>query len=109
MNRIKELRRVFGYSQDALSKLLNCTAMTISRYESGKHEPDIDTINRLCDIFHCSSDYLLGRISEPYGQLPVSQAEKKAALYQQIYDLSPEEQAMVDSFVAGLRASRKNK
>lgn len=109
MNRIKELRRQFGYSQETLAKMMNCTGMSISRYETGKGEMDTATINLLCDIFHCTSDYLLGRSDEPLGQLPVSQAEKKAALYQQIYDLSPEEQAMVDAFVAGLRASRKNK
>lgn len=109
MNRIKELRRQFGYSQDVLGKLLNCTGVSVSRYESEKSDLDTATINRLCDIFRCTSDYLLGRSDEPLGQLPASQAEKKAALYQQIYDLSPEEQAMVDAFVAGLRASRKNK
>lgn len=109
MNRLKELRIERGLSQAALGKILGCAPSTVSKYELSQRELDIPTINRLCDIFHCSSDYLLGRISEPYGQLPVSQAEKKAALYQQIYDLSPEEQAMVDAFVAGLRASRKNK
>lgn len=109
MNRIKELRRKFGYSQDALGKLLNCTGVSVSRYESGKSGLDMPTVNRLCDIFNCSADYLLCRTDEPLGALSTDPAERRAALYQDIYDLTPEEKAMVDAFVAGLRASRKNK
>lgn len=108
MNRIKELRRQFGYNQAFLAKLLNCTTATISRYETGKNEPDNATIMRLCDIFLCSADYLLCRTDSPAEQLPAA-AELKSALQQQIESLSPEEQAMVEAFVAGLRASRKNK
>ena len=35
--------------------------MTISRYESEKHEIGSDMIYKLCDIFDCTADYLLGR------------------------------------------------
>lgn len=109
MNRLKELRIQHGYSQAVLGEILGCAPSTVSKYELSQRELDIPTINRLCDIFKCTSDYLLCRTDEPLGQLPASQAEKKDALYQQIYDLSPEEQAMVDAFVAGLRASRNKK
>lgn len=109
MNRIKQLRREFGYSQEALAKIMNCTGMTISRYETGKGEMDTATINRLCDVFDCTSDYLLCRTDVPNGQLPATEEELRPVLNAKIYDLTPEEQAMVEAFVAGLRASRKNK
>lgn len=63
MNKIRELREAKGWTQSRLGKELNCTAMTISRYESGAHEVGSDTIGRLCDIFGCTADYLLGRSS----------------------------------------------
>lgn len=61
MNRIKELRLQRGMKQSDVAKLLNCTATAISNYEVGYRDLDSETICRLCDIFGCSSDYLLGR------------------------------------------------
>ncbi len=63
MNNIRELRESKGWTQSRLGKELNCTAMTISRYESGAHEVGSETVVKLCDIFDCSADYLLGRSS----------------------------------------------
>lgn len=61
MNRIRELRESKGWTQGRLGKELNCAAMTISRYESGQHEIGSETIKKLCSIFECTADYLLGR------------------------------------------------
>lgn len=63
MNKIRELRESRGWTQGRLGRELNCTAMTISRYESEKHEIGSDMIYKLCDIFDCTADYLLGRSS----------------------------------------------
>ena len=69
MNRIRDLRLAAGMKQPDLGDRLNCTAMTISRYERGEADPDIETINRLCDIFGCTADYLLGRSPVPTPEL----------------------------------------
>lgn len=61
MNRLKELRASKGMRQADLSKLLNVQPTTISNYELGVREMDAPTILRLCDIFGCTADYLLGR------------------------------------------------
>ena len=61
MNRIRELREAKGWTQSRLGKELSCSAMTISRYELGQHEIGSETIIKLCSIFECTSDYLLGR------------------------------------------------
>lgn len=61
MNRIKELRIAAGMSQEDLGKLFNCSAVSISRYERGDHEIDSEIICKLCEIFHCTADYLLCR------------------------------------------------
>lgn len=61
MNRIKELREARGWTQKRLAKEMHCTDMTISRYESNDRGISSDTICRLCDIFGCTADYLLGR------------------------------------------------
>lgn len=61
LNRIKDLRTAKGLSQQKLGKLLNCTDVTISRYELSQRDIDSETVCRLCEIFGCTADYLLGR------------------------------------------------
>ncbi len=59
--RLKELREEKGLTQEALGELVGLTKANISKYESGKLEPNIDTINYLANYFNVSTDYLLGR------------------------------------------------
>lgn len=61
MNKIKQLRLAKGMKQAELAYLLNCTTATVSKYELSQRDIDSMTINRLCDIFGCTADYLLGR------------------------------------------------
>lgn len=69
MNKIKDLRISKGLNQHQLGKLLNCTDVTISRYETGQRDIDSATICRLCEIFGCTADYLLGRSTLPSPEL----------------------------------------
>lgn len=39
---------------------LNTTHATISRYENGKLEPNLDTLKALCTLYNVSADYILG-------------------------------------------------
>lgn len=61
--------------QPDLASMLNCTAMTVSRYERGEADPDVATILRLCDVFGCSADYLLGRSDLPSADLDPEEVE----------------------------------
>lgn len=67
MNRLKQLRAAQGLSQAKLGEMLNCTDVTVSRYETGQRDIDSATICKLCEIFGCSADYLLGRSDLPTG------------------------------------------
>ena len=60
MERLRELREEKGLSQRQLAKELGFSPNTICQYETGKREPDIRTIKKLCDFFEVTSDYLLG-------------------------------------------------
>ena len=79
MYRIRDLRLKQGMKQPELGALLNCTAMTISRYERGEADPDVETICRLCDVFGCTADYLLGRSSRPDPALSPEEEQLLAA------------------------------
>ena len=60
MNRLKELRKGKNLTQDDLAELLEVTKLTISNWESGKHEIKADKIKTLCKTFGVDAPYLLG-------------------------------------------------
>lgn len=60
MNRIKELRKSCNFNQEKLASMLGVTQANLSGWENGKWEPDNTSLIKLCEIFNCSADYLLG-------------------------------------------------
>lgn len=63
--RLKLLRKQKYMSQLSLAMKLNTTQMSISRYETGKREPDLKTLILIADFFDVSIDYLLERTDNP--------------------------------------------
>lgn len=50
--KLKVVRMQKGLSQAALGKLLGVQAQTISNWENGKSEPNLKTINKLCEALN---------------------------------------------------------
>lgn len=63
--RLKLLRKQKHMSQLSLAMKLNTTQISISRYETGKREPDLKTLILIADFFDVSIDYLLERTDNP--------------------------------------------
>ena len=63
--RLREIRKAKGISQLKLAMDLNTTQNTISRYETGAHEPGIKELILIADYFQISIDYLLERTDNP--------------------------------------------
>lgn len=59
-NRIKELRKEYGMTQDDIAKKLGLTRSAISSYERGRLEPTFQNIIKLADMFDVSAKYLMG-------------------------------------------------
>lgn len=57
--KIQNLRKQKGLSQEALAELVNVTRQTISKWELGQSNPDLDFIVALSNIFNVSTDYLI--------------------------------------------------
>lgn len=60
MKRLAELRKSRNLSQKELARELNSTQNTLSNWETGKREPDFETISTLANYFHVTTDYLIG-------------------------------------------------
>lgn len=58
-----ELERIrIGLNQIELAKKLNLSSSaSISQYESGERTPNDDIKLKMCELFDCSLDYLIGR------------------------------------------------
>lgn len=63
--RMKDLRLKMGYSQRAVAKQLSVSPAIISGYETGERTPSTENLLALSYLYHCSTDYLLGRESIP--------------------------------------------
>lgn len=57
--RLKELRKKEKLTMVELSEKLHLSQSTISLYESGKREPDVNTLKKIANFFNVSIDYLL--------------------------------------------------
>ena len=59
MNRIKELRKKYQFSQEDLAEKFDVDRVTISRWENGINDPSNDALKALASLFNVSVDYLL--------------------------------------------------
>lgn len=58
--RLKELRKAAGLTQQQVSKRLNIRQQSYLRYENGTGEPNLETLAKLAAIFEVTTDYMLG-------------------------------------------------
>lgn len=58
-DKIMELRKKNGWSQEELAGKLNVSRQSVSKWESAMSVPDLDKILQLSEIFEVSTDYLL--------------------------------------------------
>ena len=63
--RLQELRKKAGYSQEQVAEMLGLSRQAISKWESGQGKPEIDNVIKMTEIFSikclliCSRTYRL--------------------------------------------------
>lgn len=73
--KIVELRKKKGLTQEQLGKEFNVSAQAVSKWENGISEPDIETLKKMCELFEVSFDELIGNESKKQEEVAVSQAQ----------------------------------
>ena len=58
-DKIIDLRKKNGWSQEELAEKLGVTRQSNSKYEGAQSVPDLDKIIKLSEIFGVTTDYLL--------------------------------------------------
>jgi len=60
-NRLKELRKTKGLTQNQVAIYCDITEKTYQNYELMTREPKISILMRIADLYDVSLDYLVGR------------------------------------------------
>ena len=58
-NKLYELRKKRGYSQEELANRLNVSRQTVSKWEVGESTPDMEKLVAISDLFEMSLDELV--------------------------------------------------
>jgi transcriptional regulator with XRE-family HTH domain len=76
-DRLKKLRQERGLTQEEFGKKINVTKVSVSGYETGNRNPDIQTLELIADYFEVPIDYLLGKTDEPVHYQKIIELVKK--------------------------------
>lgn len=60
--RLNEVLKENGISQVALASKISMSQGVVNNYCTGKREPTLDVLMRICEVLEISSDYLLGLV-----------------------------------------------
>ena len=95
--RLQELREKNHLSQTAVANRIGVTPALISAYENTERNPSIDKLIALADVYHTSTDYILGRsVSNP----------SKAFI--EVHDLSEAQVRVLRELVEVMRLESQN-
>ena len=83
--KIAELRKAQNMSQEDLADRMDVSRQSVSKWESGQSQPELDKLLKLSELFHVSTDYLLKEETVPAVQT-AEQEEQSEPEYSQEED-----------------------
>lgn len=60
--KIRQFRKAKGLSQQELGEMLGVSAVSVSKWERGQTQPDINTLRAMADLFNTTIDELCDRV-----------------------------------------------
>lgn len=89
-NRLRKIRNESHISQIALAEALSISQQAVAKWESGKSTPNPETVKRIANIMHVSTDYLLGNDtlsdSQIINKIWGDEFEPTKEMWQELYD-----------------------
>lgn len=103
--RLREARKLRGYSQEELAAKAEMPPTTIAHFETGTRKPSFELLRRLAVALEITTDFLLGRVDSP------ELAQAGDPLYRDIGRLSGNDREIAKDFLKMLadRNSKKDK
>ena len=72
---LKDLRTDSDMTQEQVAKILKISVSHYGHFETGIREPNLNTLKKLCAIYHVSADYLLGIADDESLELLISEVK----------------------------------
>lgn len=109
-NRIREIRKRRGITMKQLGEIVDLAESTISQYETGKRQPDNETLLKISEYFGVTVGYLLGA-EEPEIVASTNRTgdvldEVDIAFYGDFKELNEDDKATVRDMVRVMRERR---
>jgi transcriptional regulator with XRE-family HTH domain len=101
--RLKSARDLRGLNQDQLAARSGLQSSAISHFETGGRKPSFDNLKRLADALGVSTDYLLGRTSDPEGH-----AAPNDPLYRDVQRLNKKNRDIASQIIRSLAMPSSN-
>lgn len=100
MLKLRELRKKCGLTMKELGAEIGVAESTISQYETGKRQPDYETLLKLGEFFGVSVDYILTgeetkKAPTPEGEREIGFDDFTYAFYEESKDLPDEKKKML--------------
>jgi transcriptional regulator with XRE-family HTH domain len=96
--RLKALRLEKRLMQEELAKIIKTTNATISKYENGRIEPNLETLQLLAEHFDVSVDYILDKTNVRH--------QHDVLAFHTTEDLTEEEIEEVKKYIEFLKTKR---
>ena len=110
LKNLRKLRKEKNISMKKLGEDINVAESTISLYETGKREPDYETLKKIAEYFDVSIDYLLGRVDVRKDTTSAPADKEFVAFYEGYKDLDDADKeilkATLDAFVRAKKGDK---
>jgi transcriptional regulator with XRE-family HTH domain len=113
LNRLTKLRKAKNWSLQYTADRLGIAKSTYAGYESGYRRPSLEAITLIADLFDTTTDYILGRVDDPYVQFNGEGSSNEAIEltgepeWELVVDGTPLSNEEVQQFIAFIRAKRE--
>lgn len=75
-SKLKELREEYGYSQEQIARYLNIDQSNLSKIERNIRNLNVNLLEKLCLLYNCTPQYILGE-SEEYTSAKIAFRKNK--------------------------------
>lgn len=108
-DRLRAAREKKGLSQIEVFRRIKINNKTLSRYENGGTEPDIDTLKLLAELYDVSINYLTGFDEDERKEKTKEELiiEEKMKLAEQIINLPEAERKLIEDMIRTLQNKNK--
>lgn len=81
IERLKECRLKLGITKQEAARRIQISQPAYLRYEAGTRAPSIQTIEKMAEVFFTSTNYLVGKTTDPYSDRTVIEKDNTPTLF----------------------------